>query len=124
MKLRYLAIVVVFGAVASVVSGCAAESYFTLKDALGNPDMTVVRDAKEDTAQLCHGLDGCVEAWTTADAEFLRFDTIEAAEEFAQPLGDDGHHSRFVVIDFSTSNPTAERKRLMIEVIESIHNSD
>lgn len=109
------------------VAGCAPSwdrSFFTLKDVLSNPDDIVFSGEKEQTKLLCDGLQGCIEGWTTDQADFLRFESNESAEEFAATLNDDGHNSDRVVIDFARTQPSSEIRRLAVELIDATHSSE
>jgi hypothetical protein len=68
------------------------------------------------------GVGGCIEGWTTDQADFFRFDSNESAREFASTLDDHGYHSNRVVINFERTQPTAEVRQWMIESIEGIHS--
>jgi len=109
-----------------VLAGCVPgwdKSSFTLEDALAHrDDPTLVGNPRDDTDELCAGVDGCIEGWTTDQADYLRFDSNEAAGEFAAGLGDDGHHSNRVVIDFARTDPDDSVRKAIIEGIDGIHS--
>ena len=124
---RNLAQGALLAAAVLLLGGCAAgwdKSSFTLEEVFSNPDLTILQNPKEDTERLCQGVDGCLEGWTTGDGEFLRFESNESAAAFAKQLGDEGHQSNRVVIDFERAEPSAQRRELMIELIEGVHNSE
>lgn len=108
------------------LAGCAPgwnRSSFTLEDVLTNPDDTAFSSEEEATDALCGNVGGCIEGWTTDQADFLRFESNESANEFASKLKDDGYHSNRVVIDFERAQSSDEDKQLAIELIEGTHSS-
>ena len=108
------------------LAGCAPgwdKSSFTLEDHLTNPDDVVTSNEKDETKTLCSGLGGCLEGWTTDQGDYLRFESNAEAERFASTL-DDGYQSNRVVIDFDRAQPEDDVKDLLIEGVESIHNSN
>lgn len=66
---------------------------------------------------------GCVEAWWTDQATYLRFESHSDAEHFAIGLGDDGHSDRYLVVDFTEQQPSTWVRTWAIDWIESWNRS-
>lgn len=111
--------------IATATAGCAAgwdKSFFSLKDVLTMPDLTTISNEEDVTKSMCEGVDGCIEAWTSDQADFLRFDSNQHAADFVTELGIDGYHSNRVVIDFTHTEADAETRELMAELIDGTHS--
>lgn len=124
---RHVAGAACAGALLITLVGCASgwdKSFFTLEDALTNPDNTTISNAHDDTDKLCSGISGCIEGWTTDQADFLRFDSNESALKIASTLGAGGYQSNRVVIDFERTLPGPKVRQNLIEGLVGIHSSE
>ncbi len=92
-----------------------------LSDLLSNPDLTSVTDPQEATKDLCKGLTGCLEGWTSEEAYFYRFDSNAQAEEFADGQ-EDGYHSDRIAVSFDETSPSDEQKTWIKELVDGAHS--
>lgn len=105
--------------------GCApgwGQSHFTIEDVLSNPDDTTVTNPENVTDTLCRGVSGCLEAWSTDEADYLRFDSNDEARTYLEALRD-GYQSNRIVIDFTRTAPTPDIRRAVKEKIDGTHAS-
>ncbi|WEK13138.1 MAG: hypothetical protein P0Y48_11805 [Candidatus Microbacterium phytovorans] len=105
-------------------SGCAPQAHVTLSDILSNSELEHFTAPIERTADLCGQIQGCVEAWSTQEATFRRFDDVAAASRYSAEVGADAFQSRYITIDFRGSAVSEAERRSIEEVIEGAHQSD
>ena len=79
------------------------------------------RKATRSVAELCEGVAGCIEAWTSDQAYFYRFDSNAAAEDFLKGV-EDGFRSDRIAVDFDVTDPSPEVKRQIQELVEGAHS--
>lgn len=103
-----------------LLSACMAlppsSAEFELAAPLTNPEMPLAASSAaglaEATAARCDEVP-CLEAWVSDHAQYLRFETISDAVEYANAV-DDATLDRYIVIDYSGRN-TPQRVRDDIE---------
>ncbi|MGV8858188.1 hypothetical protein [Rhodoglobus sp.] len=108
------------------LSGCAIfdpQSVLTLGDVMDSqydaPDVTT--DVAEITDTACgSGLD-CVEAYSTAEADYFRFDTRQGAEEYGATL-EDGFVINFIVMDFEGKDASVEHQLWAMQAVAGTWN--
>ncbi|MFC7740369.1 hypothetical protein ACFQXA_04505 [Nocardiopsis composta] len=75
----------------------------------------LVADPEEATGELCADEPGCVQAYTTAGADFLRFGSEEEAERAAAAAGDPVHRSGTTVIRFTDDSLIPEEREAVAD---------
>lgn len=123
MTLRRFCAAGAIAAVVVVMAGCAPQQYVVLSDLLGTQPQAGITDPHEATDEVCEGLDGCVEGWASDEAEFSRFDSTDAAKDYAETLGRSGFRSNFLVIDW-TSDIDPIHRQWVEELFEAAHQSE
>lgn len=107
-----------------MLAGCApgwARSHVYLSDLLTNPDDIVTTGEREATDELCAGLDGCLEAWTTDQAHFYRFDSNAQAEQFLRTVTD-GFQSDRIAVSFDETEPSEQVKQWTRDLVDGAHS--
>ena len=107
---------------ATALAGCAPQQFVTLRDLLGTEPLAGITNPHEATDVVCKSLDGCVEGWVSGEAEFSRFGSTDAAEDYADLLGEDAFRSNFLVIHWTSQIDPAHR-RWLEERFEGAHQS-
>ena len=79
------------------------------------------REGVEATAELCAGLEGCMEGYTALDAEYRRFETTEQAEQFATRPGDIVADRHIAVVFDADIRPGSRSSQL--EMLRTTHRS-
>jgi hypothetical protein len=69
-------------------------------DAFAHHERLPASNPREVTSAECKPLPGCVEAIRADEIAVFRFDAREDAAEFARSLGDDGHQSDWIVLEY------------------------
>ena len=121
MKFRPLSVAIALMG-AAVLGGCAPQQFVTLEDLLGTEPIAGITHPREATDVVCMSLDGCVEGWVSGEAEFSRFGSTDAAEDYAATLGEEGFRSNFLVIRWTGAIDPAHR-RAVEERFEGAHQS-
>ncbi|MGV8911710.1 MAG: hypothetical protein ACOH14_03760 [Rhodoglobus sp.] len=108
------------------LSGCAIvdpQSNLTLSDVMSfefdTPDVTT--EVAEITDTACGSAIDCVEAYSTAEANYFRFDTRKGAEEFGDTL-DDGFVINFIVMDFEGKDASVEHQLWAMQTVAGTWN--
>ncbi|GAA1116024.1 hypothetical protein [Nocardiopsis composta] len=81
-------------------------------------------DPREATGELCGEEFDCVQAYTTDQADYLRFESPEQAGDAAARIGADAHLSNYIVVRFTDPELTGEQRAKIAESIDGIHDSD
>ena len=105
---------------AVVLTGCSLfdnQRSLTL-DALVSSDFDgtdITSNPQETTTETCVGDIDCVEAYSTDQADYLRFDSRDAAEAYAETL-EDGFVVNYIVMDFAGKDAVStEEQRWAME---------
>lgn len=108
------------------LSGCSfvdPQSNLTLNDVMNAqydaPDVTT--DVMEITDTACDSALDCVEAYSTAEADYFRFDTRVGAEEYGATL-DDGFVINFIVMDFEGKDASVEHQLWAMQSVAGTWN--
>jgi hypothetical protein len=114
MMKRVTAGAIVLALTALLISGCGIfdpQGTLTLKDLMdGTSDAVNTRtEVEETTEEACNDEVQCVEAYSTAEADYFRFPSRQLAEDFASSL-DDGFVVNYFVMDFAGKNASAEHQ--------------
>lgn len=107
-----------------LLSSCApgwSRSQVYLSDLLSNPDDVVTSSEQDATEELCAGVNGCVEAWTTDQAYFYRFESNADAEQFLVTVSD-GFQSDRITVSFDETQPSAQVKQWVRELVDGAHS--
>lgn len=80
------------------------------------------REGTEATAELCGGLEGCMEGYATPDADYRRFEETEQAERFAADA-EDTVADRHITVSFHPEINASDRSS-QLEQLRSTHRSD
>ncbi|MBD3943254.1 hypothetical protein IF188_16295 [Microbacterium sp. NEAU-LLC] len=107
----------------AVLIGCAPQQFVTLDDVLGGAEYRGITNPRENTDEVCDGIDDCIEGWESDGATYLRFTSIDAASTFADSLDDDVFQSNFIVIEWDDSVGATQRKWVE-DVFLGAHQSD
>lgn len=109
-----------------VLAGCSlldSQRDLTLKDVVNaeydTPDSTT--QTKETTETACVAPLDCVEAYSTAEADYFRFETRKQAEEHAASLAD-GFVVNYIVMDFAGKDASAERQLWAMQALAGMWN--
>ena len=81
-----------------------------------------MRDGVDATAELCGGLEGCMEGYTTPDADYRRFEDTEQAAEFAAGA-EDTVADRHIAVSFGPDAGPHDRAN-QLEQLRTTHRSD
>ena len=106
--------------VVAMVAGCAlfdnhrSLTLETVVNAEYEPDSTT--NPVDVTLDVCGEQLDCLEAYTTTEASYLRFDSRERAAEYASTLAD-GFVVNYIVMDFSAHDAPVERQRWAMEAL-------
>jgi len=114
-------------AVAAIsLAGCAIfdpQSTLTLDGVMNSqydaPDVTT--EVLEITETACGSAIDCVEAYSTAEADYFRFDTRAGAEEYGATL-DDGFVINFIVMDFEGKDASVEHQLWAMQAVAGTWN--
>ena len=114
-------------AVAAIsLAGCAIfdpQSTLTLDGVMNSqydaPDVTT--EVREITDTACGSAIDCVEAYSTAEADYFRFDTRAGAEEYGATL-DDGFVINFIVMDFEGKDASVEHQLWAMQAVAGTWN--
>jgi len=79
---------------------------------------------QEATGELCTDGFDCIQAYTTDQADYLRFETTGEAEEAAARIDAETHLSDYIVVRFTDPELTDEQRTQITESIDGVHNSD
>ena len=112
--------------VALSLSGCAIldpQSNLTLNDVMNSEtDATdVTTEVREITDTACGSALDCVEAYSTAEADYFRFDTRAGAKEYGATL-DDGFVINFIVMDFEGKDASVEHQLWAMQSVAGTWN--
>ncbi|MEV8359179.1 hypothetical protein [Microbacterium sp. NPDC076895] len=121
---RSIAAIALAAVTTGILAGCApgwARSHVYLSDLLTNPDGVTTTGAREATDELCVGLDGCLEAWTTDQAYFYRFESNAQAEQLLTTVTD-GFQSGRIAVSFDETAPSEQVKQWMRDLVEGAHS--
>ena len=80
------------------------------------------REGTEATAELCGGIEGCMEGYATPDADYRRFEDTEQAQQFATD-GNDTVADRHITVSFHPDIGERDRSS-QLEQLRSTHRSD
>jgi hypothetical protein len=106
--------------VSVALAGCAlfdnhrALTLDIVVDAEYEPDSTT--NPQDVTAETCNATLDCIEAFTTTEASYVRFDSRERATEYAATLND-GFVVNYIVMDFAGHDAPREIQRLAMEAL-------
>lgn len=91
----------------------------TLESLLTNPDYSreLVSSPQDITAEQCPGASGCIEAWSTDQADYYRFSSPAEASAWAQQTGPQSCHSGYRVA-VNSGVTTLEGWALTCQLIE------
>jgi len=79
---------------------------------------------REATGELCGDGFDCLQAYTTDQADYLRFGSTDEAEEAAARIDTGTHLSDYVVVRFTDPELTDEQRAEIAESIDGVHDSD
>lgn len=68
-------------------------------------------DPQNVTSSVCRGAIPCVEAWDTAEALYVRFESRSAAEAYESTVAD-GFRSNYIVMDFTGKTSVTKSQQL------------
>ena len=108
------------------LSGCSLfdpQMDLTLHDVVNAkydaPDVTTQAENITDTA--CVSPRNCVEAYSTAEADYFRFDTRKRAEEYGSSVKD-GFVVNYFVMDFEGKNASVEKQLWAMQALAGMWN--
>lgn len=105
-----------------MLAACSQQS-LTLRDVVNAqydaPDVTTQEE--DITDATCAGPLKCVEAYSTAEANYLRFETRKAAEEYGATV-DDGFVVNYFVMDFAGKTATVEVQLWAMQALAGMWN--
>lgn len=78
------------------------------------PDSTT--NPRDVTADVCDATLDCIEAFTTTEASYVRFDSRDRAAEYAATLNN-GFVVNYIVMDFAGHDVPRENQRLAMEAL-------
>jgi hypothetical protein len=109
-----------------MLAGCSLfdpQGSLTLRDVMDAeydaPDVTTQAEEITDTA--CGASLDCVEAYSTAEANYFRFGTRERAEEYGSSV-EDGFVINYIVMDFAGKDASVERQLWAMQVLAGMWN--
>jgi len=112
-------------AVVLAVSACSPGGTVDLDDVFAHQEeWSLVADPQEATGELCTDGFDCIQAYTTDQADYLRFESTGEAEEAAARIDAETHLSDYIVIRFTDPELTDEQRTQIAERIDGSHNSD
>lgn len=79
----------------------------------------VTSNPVETTDEVCGEQPDCVEAWSTDEADYLRFTSRQQATDYADAL-EDGFVSNYIVIDFDSKLASVEDQLLAMQSLDGI----
>lgn len=82
---------------------------------------TDLRSGDEATAELCGGVQGCMEGYTTPDADYRRFEGTEQAQRFAAGA-EDAVADRHITVSFQPDIHPLDRSD-HLEQLRTTHRS-
>lgn len=104
----------------SMLAGCALFDNHRSLTLEGVVNAAYESDSTTNPVDVTSGVCGeqlnCVEAYTTTEASYLRFDSRERAAEYASTLTD-GFVVNYIVMDFSGHDAPVERQRWAMEAL-------
>jgi hypothetical protein len=126
MMKRVAAGVIVLALTTLAISGCGIfdpQGTLTLKDVMnGKSDAVNTRtEVEETTDEACNDEVQCVEAYSTAEADYFRFPSRQQAEDFASSL-DDGFVVNYFVMDFAGKNASVEHQLWAMQFLAGTWN--
>ena len=84
-----------------------------------------VTDPRDITAEACSGKDGCSTAVRADEIAIYRFDDREDAARFATSLGDNGHQSDWIVLEYPEARLDTDITELSYAgIVDSMWTSD
>ncbi|SEF12445.1 osmotically inducible lipoprotein OsmE [Arthrobacter alpinus] len=83
------------------------------------PDVTTQAEGITDTA--CVSPRNCVEAYSTAEADYFRFDTRKRADEYGSSVKD-GFVVNYIVMDFEGKNASVEMQLWAMQALAGMWN--
>lgn len=83
------------------------------------PDSTT--QAKDITETACIAPRDCVEAYSTAEADYFRFDTRKDAEQYGSSV-QDGFVVNYIVMDFEGKNASVEKQLWAMQAVAGMWN--
>lgn len=109
-----------------LLAGCSLldpQSILTLRDVMNaeydGTDITTQVEEITDTA--CIAPLDCVEAYSTAEADYFRFETREGAERYGSSLKD-GFVINYFVMDFAGKDASAEHQLWAMQTLAGTWN--
>lgn len=79
---------------------------------------------RETTGELCTDGFDCMQAYSTDQADYLRFESTDEAEDAAARIDAETHLSDYIVVRFTDPELTDEQRAKIAESIDGVHNSD
>lgn len=84
----------------------------------------MVANPEEATAELCGDGFDCVQAYPTDQADYLKFESTDEAEDAAERIGADTYLSNYVVIRYTDPELTEKQRAKIAESMDGVHNSE
>jgi hypothetical protein len=108
------------------VSACGIldpQGTLTLHDVLdtGNAASVGHTEVEDVTAEACDADIQCVEAYSTAEADYFRFDSRERAREYGSTL-EDGFVVNYFVMDFAGKDASVEHQLWAMQGLAGMWN--
>lgn len=102
--------------------GCAPgwdRNEISLSELLPNAELSGVTNPEDVTEQLCDDESTCVEAWTTEEATYYRFDSDADAEQLSEVIEGGIHVDQIAVIFHA--DITHEVRNEIIQLVNDAH---
>lgn len=78
---------------------------------------------RDRTGTLCEGVEGCAEVYASSEVELFRFETKDAARDFASSAGD-VYVSDWIVIVYLDASLSARGKAALETLVDELWTSD
>ncbi|EPR75356.1 hypothetical protein ADILRU_2312 [Leifsonia rubra CMS 76R] len=122
---RAAASIAVLAVVAPMLAGCAAfdpQSVLTLRDVMNSEyDPDVTTQVEDTTGTACVPPLNCVQEYSTAEADYFRFDSREDAELYAESV-QDGFVVNFIVMDFAGKDASVREQLNAMRALAGMWN--
>lgn len=109
------------------LTGCSTDRFVDLNTlyAEGEP-WELAANARDTTEELCAAaMPACVQALSTDQANYLKYDSVREAEDAVSVSGDaDVARTGAIVVEFTDPSLTEDSKAQIVESVAGAHDSD
>ncbi|GGG64682.1 hypothetical protein GCM10011374_30460 [Kocuria dechangensis] len=110
-----------------LLTGCSTDRFVDLNTlyAEGEP-WELATNARDTTDALCAAaMPACVQALSTDQAHYLKYDSVQEAEDAMSVAGDaEVARAGAIVVEFTDPTLTQDEKEQLVESVACVHESD